>query len=216
MRGDQHRHARLLQPADHLQQFEGGVRIEARGRLVEDGDLGLLHYDLGDAQPLAHAAREGRHPLVEHVGQADALHRVGDALLGLAARDGQQARGVAQVLARRQMVVEAHRIGQVADAALDLERLAHRIEAQHVDRAAARLGEAQQHQDGRRLAGAVRPQQAEDLAAPDVEIDGIDRAGRAIALHQPADFNDVVGHRGRSTGGRSARRHPAARAAPRR
>ena len=96
--------------------------------------------------------------------------------VGLAPRDGEQARGVEQVLARRQVVVEADGVGQVADPALDLERLAHRIEAQHLDRAAAGLGQPEHHQDGRRLAGAVGPEQAEDLAAADAEVDRVDRA----------------------------------------
>ena len=91
------------------------------------------------------------------------------------------------------MVVEADRVGQVADAALDLERLAHRIEAQHLDRAAADLGQAQHHQDGRRLAGAVGPEQAEDLAAADVEVDGVDGALRAVELQQAAGLDDIVG-----------------------
>ena len=69
MRAEQHRHACPLQPADHLQQLEGGVRIQPRGRLVEDRDLGLLHDDLGNAQPLAHAARKSGDALVGNVGQ---------------------------------------------------------------------------------------------------------------------------------------------------
>ena len=94
------------------------------------------------------------------------------------------------------MVVEADGVGQVADAALDLERLAHRVEAQHVDRAAAGLGEPEHHQDGRRLARAVGPEQAEDLAAADAEVDRIDRAGRSVELQQAAGFDDIVGLEG--------------------
>ena len=94
VRGQQHRDARLLEAADHLQQLEGGVRIEARGRLVEDRHLGLLHHDLGDAEPLAHAARVGRDALVGDVGELHAPQRLHDARLGLAPRDVEQARGV--------------------------------------------------------------------------------------------------------------------------
>ena len=43
--------------------------------------------------------------------------------------------------------VEADVVGQVADLALDRERLAGRVEAQHADDALGRLGQAEQHQD---------------------------------------------------------------------
>jgi len=215
VRRQQHRNARLLQPPDHLQELEGGVRVEARGRLVENGDLGLLHDNLGDAQSLAHAAREGGDAHVGHVRKVDGLERRHDPPAALAARDGQQARGVDEVLARRHVVVEADRVGQVADAALDLERLADRVEAQHRDRAAARLGETEHHQDRRRLARPIGAEQAEYLAAPDVEIDGVDRSGRTIELQQSAGFDDIVAHRSRAgpNAGRSARRRPAGRGA---
>ena len=62
------------------QQFDAGLRVEAVGRLVEDGDARVLHHDLGEPQPLAHAAREGRDLLVGDRGQADAIERGGDAL----------------------------------------------------------------------------------------------------------------------------------------
>ena len=46
---------------------------------------------------------------------AAAMRRV-----ALAALEADQRRGVAQILARRQVVVEADRVGQIADPALDL------------------------------------------------------------------------------------------------
>ncbi len=192
MGGQQHRHAHPLQPADHLQELESGMRVEARGRLVEDGDLGLLHHDLGDAQTLAHAARVGRNPSVDHVGQLHALHRLHDAPADLRSRNSEQACRVGQILPRRQVIVEAHRIRQVTDPALDLEGLAHRVEAQHLDRAAADLRQPQHHQDGRRLAGAIGAEQAEDLAAANIEVDGVDGALRAVEFQQPARLDDVA------------------------
>ena len=65
----------VLEIADDLEQLQGRLRIETRGGLVEDGDLGFLHQDFGEPQPLAHAAREGGDALVRHLGEADMLER---------------------------------------------------------------------------------------------------------------------------------------------
>ena len=47
-----------LEAADHVEELEGRLRIEARGRLVEDRDLGAFHDHLGKTQPPLHAVRE--------------------------------------------------------------------------------------------------------------------------------------------------------------
>ena len=113
-----------------------------------------------------------------NIGEADPLERVGDPLLAFGVPKADQPRGVAQIVGGGEIVVEADRVGQIADPALDRERLARRIEAEHADLAGRDVGEAEQHQDRRRLAGAVRPEQAEDLAAPDRERDVVDGDGR--------------------------------------
>src|SRR5580700_409640 len=64
MRGQQHRHALGLEVPDDAEQLRGGVRIEARGRLVEDGDLRAFHQNFGKAETLPHAAGEGGDTLV--------------------------------------------------------------------------------------------------------------------------------------------------------
>ena len=72
----------------------GRLRVEARGRLVEDRDLGVLHQDLGEAEPLAHAAREGRHALFGDVGEPHARERVRDAAIALLRRNAHQPRRI--------------------------------------------------------------------------------------------------------------------------
>jgi hypothetical protein len=67
VRGQQYTHAAVLEIADDVEQLDGRLRIEAGGRLVEDGDLRLFHQDFGKPEPLAHAAREGGDALVSHV-----------------------------------------------------------------------------------------------------------------------------------------------------
>ena len=125
-------------------------------------------------------------PVVGAVGQADLLEHGVDRRLRLAASEPVQPGRVAQVLAAGQVAVEADAVGEVADAALDLERATRRVEADDPGRALGRLGQAEEHQDGRRLARAVLTEQAEDLAGTDVEVEVVDGDELVVALRQAA------------------------------
>src|SRR6516165_4928111 len=196
MRGQKHRHAFGLEAADDAEEFRGRVRVEAGCRLVENGDLRSLHQNLGKAKALAHAAREGGNALLGVLGEPYPLERVGDALFALGEAEADQARGVAEIVGGAEPVVEADHVRQVADAALDRERLARRIEAEHAHLAAGDFRQPQQHQDGRRLAGAVGAEQAENLAAPDVKRDMVDGDRRAIGFGEALGLDHgVCGHR---------------------
>src|SRR5215475_11875090 len=67
MRREEHRHAFPLELLNHVEEFGGRLRVEAGCRLVENGDLGTLHHDLGEAETTFHAVREGAHFLVGDV-----------------------------------------------------------------------------------------------------------------------------------------------------
>ena len=117
---------------------------------------------------------------------------VGDPLLAFGLREADQPRGVAQIIGRGEIVVEADRIGQIADTALDRERLARRIEAEHAHLALRDVGQAEHHQDRRRLAGAVGAEQTENLAAPDVERDVIDGDRGPVGLGEAFGLDDAI------------------------
>ena len=67
------------------------------------------------------------------------------------------------------------------------------IEAEHRGLAAVALSIALEDLDGGRLAGAVRAEQAEDLAARDLEADPPERLVAVVGLAQTAD-RDRAGH----------------------
>ena len=56
------------------------------------------------------------------------------------------------------------------------------------DRAAVGVDQADRHPEAGRLAGPVGPEQADDLAPVDVEVDAVDDLAAAVPLLQPADF----------------------------
>src|SRR5580698_3002468 len=192
MRGQQHRHTLGLEVSDDAEEFRGGVRIEAGGRLIEDGDLRALHQNFGKAETLPHAAREGGDALIGKLGKSDPLNRVGDALLAFGEAKADQAGGIAQVIGSGEVVIKADRVGQIADAALDRERLAPRIEAEHAHFAAGDFGQAEQHQDGRRFARAVGPEETENLPAPDGERDVVDGDSGPVIFGEAGGLDDGV------------------------
>ena len=49
------------------------------------------------------------------------------------------------------------------------------VDAEHADLAVVGRSQALEDLDGRGLAGAVRPEQPEDLARRDIEVDAVDR-----------------------------------------
>src|SRR6185437_1548206 len=100
-----------------------------------------------------------------------------------------------QIIRRREVVVEPDGVRHVADAALDRERIARRIVTEHPRLPTADVAQAQQHQDGRRLAGAVRAEQPEDFAFADAERHAIDGNRRPIAFGEALGLDDRLTHR---------------------
>ena len=83
---------------------------------------------------------------------------------------------VAQVVARREPLVEAAVAAEdVADPLPHLARVVDDVEAEHARLPARREEQRDQHLDRRRLAGAVRAEQAEQLALLDGERDAAHR-----------------------------------------
>src|SRR2546430_6627577 len=78
---------------------------------------------------------------------------------------------------------------------LDRQRLPHRIVPEHPRLTGRYVGQAQQHQDGGGLAGAVRAQEPEDLAAPDGERHVVDGGRTPVALGEILRLDDGLAHR---------------------
>src|SRR6266446_4109121 len=195
MGGDQYGDALALEFADHIEKLVSRLRIEPGGRLVQNGNLGMLHDELGKTEPLAHAARERRYGLVRHIGEPHACDRVGDARPAHIAAKSHQPGRVGEVFDRRHMVVKAHRVRKIADPALDFQGPAHRIMTRDRHGARRYVGEAQHHQNRGGLAGTVRPQEAEGLAFEDVEVERIDDDGLTVALGEASRGDGGLAHR---------------------
>ena len=91
------------------------------------------------------------------------------------------------------------------DTDVRLQRLAFvaRVVPEHRHLALVPMAEALQDLDRRRLAGAVRPQQREDLAPGDLEVHPVDRLQGPVRLAQPPDRNRCLLGRGAGGGATS-------------
>src|SRR5581483_5362578 len=175
--------------------------IERGGRLVEQEQTRLADERLRDAEPLLHSLRHAVDAAVRRVGEGDEVEQAA-ALGGSAARPGEA------------LVQLEHFVGAVpAGEAEELREVAERCArgaragtgADDLGAAARRPDEADGDLHERRLAGAVRAEQADELALLDFEVDAFQRVDGAEALAELPD-----GKRARHAGQSTLRSCPAA------
>jgi hypothetical protein len=180
-------------------------RVEPRGRLVEDEQLGpvLQRLDEPDLLPVALRERPDRAVELE-------LEPPGEALGRAEVVPPAQAREEADQLPGGEPLVEPEVAGDVADPAPHGDPVAPRVEAEDLETTRGRPDQVEQQADGRRLPGAVRAEEAEHLAGLDLEVELGDAALAAVALGQGVGAHDR-GHRPTLT---KRRRRPRQRALP--
>ena len=132
-----------------------------------------MHEGEREVEPALHAARVAADAPVRRLDEADTLEQLAaaaDALgLGHAVHPGLQP----HVLATREEWVERGLLEGGADGGAHARALAHHVEAGDAGRARGRRKQRREHEDGGRLAGAVGPEEAVDLAGRDVEVDAV-------------------------------------------
>src|SRR6266487_5450497 len=100
------------------------------------------------------------------------------------------------MLGDREVLVHGRRLEDDADPPSPVEIRGRRIGAQHLDVTGIALSVALEYLDRRRLAGAVRTEQTENLAGVELEVDALQRFELAVRLGQAANADDR-GHGGR-------------------
>jgi len=144
-------------------------------------------------EPALHAAGEGTHPTTAAILQLDDGQQLIDPALANVGRDGVGVGVEAQVLLGAQVVVERRLLEHQSDRAAHVAPLQEDIEAVDHRRAGRWAQQRAEHVDGRRLAGAVRPEEAEQLALAHLERDARHRLERPEATRQGADLDHVHG-----------------------
>ena len=171
--------ALLGQVLDHLPEFAARNRIDADARLVEEKQTRFLEERAGKAELLLHAARQlAGEPTREslEIRQGEKLVERGRAL-GL--RQPAQIGVQVEIFLNRQVLVEAEALRHIADSGLNSGGISTSVEAEHLHGPFVRQHEPGHNADQRRLAGAVRPDQPGDFAAPDRSGHRVERGRRS-------------------------------------
>ena len=112
--------------------------------------------------------------------------------------------GELEELEHGHVAVDRRVLGQVADALAHLERIVEHVVSGDHRPARRRRQEAGEDLHRGRLAGAVRAQEAEHLAAPHVERNLVDGSGMSVVFGEAFDLNHQVRHGGALSVGRRA------------
>ena len=148
------------------------VGVEAGRRFVQQQQDRRGQEPASDCDFLLHAARHVFHRVVERVLlQSETHHDL--AHLGASRRrlEPVQASGVHQVLDRRELLEERRIDRYAVDQSLDGKRVVLDIVSEDTQAPAVREQQRRDEPDQRRLAGSVRAENTEHLAARDREID---------------------------------------------
>jgi hypothetical protein len=181
VRGEEDRRALGLELADQVPEAVPGLGVEARGRLVEEEELGAADDPEGHVHPPALAARERAEERARLLGEADGLDRGVDV-----ARPRVHGGEVRDLLAHGHRAALGARLEHHADAGAPGAAAGGGIHAEHGRGSARAQPVPLEDLDGGRLARAVRPEEGERLAAMDVEGDAPQGGGRAVGLLEVA------------------------------
>ena len=195
VRGEDDRAALAFHGPDDFPQRAAALRIEPGGRLVEEDDFRIVDQGQRQRQPLRLPAGERD---VIRVGLVFELHEP-QQLVGAAPPRVVAAEEIER-LARRDLVVETRGLQLHADHRADLVSVPVPVQSADRDLAGIGPGEPLDHLQRGCLSGAVRPEEAEDLARGNREVDARDGENVRKLLAQTS-YDDLVGHEGDSLTG---------------
>ena len=180
VRREQHRPALLGVAPDGGPEGTAALDVHAGGRLVEEQQRRVRQQRHREPQPLLLTARALGHLAVGDAGDAGVLEHLVD-------RPGvrEQAGGVGDRLPDAEVLDQAAGLHHRADQAAG-DRLP-RLQAEHADLAGRGPRQPEHHVDGRGLAGAVRPEERDDLALLELEVDAAHGLDVAEGLGHPRE-----------------------------
>jgi hypothetical protein len=195
VRGQHDRGAPRAERGDQLPGAGPGLRVQARGGLVEEQQLGIARDRAGEVQAPHLAAGERRDAGAGAALEVDLREHLGDG-----ARRGEGRAPHREGLGGGEIGGEAAGLQHEPLAGAHCAPVPVGVQPEHAHGAAGGAGEPLEHLEGRGLAGAVGAEQSEQLPAPDLEIDRVDREVRvlpaAIAAGEGLGADDrPVGHR---------------------
>src|SRR3954468_8739927 len=151
-----------------------------------------MHEREAEVEPALHAARVAADLAIRGLAQPDALEQIVAALVAVGPAEAVQPRLVTHVLAAREVRVDRSLLQRRADRLTYGGTVVDDVVPGDASGALGRGQECGEHQDRGRLAGAVGPQEAVDLARRDLEVDSVDRARALLENSYEALHLDAV------------------------
>ncbi len=199
----EHRHAQLpVEPLELHPRVMAELGVEIRQGLVEEEQLRPPDDRAPDRDPLLLAAAQRRRPAPEGVADPQELGDLADPPLDLRRIESRLPQGIGEVVVDCQVGVEGEGLEDHPDTPA-LDRSVGQVLAPGPDGARVEPLEPCHRAEQRRLAGAARPQDAEELAGADLEVHAAERLDVAEALDGSRD--EQVRHQARPG---AARRDP--------
>jgi len=153
----------------------------------------------GDIEAAALAAGEGFHRPVGEIGEVEVGAELVGAAVGGVGADAVEPGLENELLADEAAGVGAAGLGDVADPAADADGVGAEVAAGDGRGAGGRAEEGGQHPEGGRLAGAVRAEEADDLAGGDCKVDATNGLDRSAAGLEGAGEAEGVNDGGRGS-----------------
>jgi hypothetical protein len=149
----------------------GRHRVDALERLVKEQHFGVVQQRGREADLLAHAGRVVDDQLVLGAGQVEHVQQLRGPLVHLGPGQSAQPARVGEQLPPRQPLEQPQPLGQHPDPGLHLDRIAPHVVPDHLDRPLVRPEQPGDHGERGGLPGPVRPDEPDELARGQLQID---------------------------------------------
>ncbi len=180
--------------ADRLPERLAAARVQPGRRLVQEKHLGRADDAGGEVEPAPHAAGVGAHPPVPGIHELERVEQLARPAARVPPPEARQPGDQGQVLVAGSEVVERRELAGQADAAAHLVALADDVEPGDAGVPFVGDDQCRQHPHGRRLSRAVGPEEGEDAACRDSQIDPVDHSPAAVSLGETGGLDRVHLH----------------------
>ena len=179
----------LAQVFDQFTHLADLIWVETNRRLIENEKVGLVQKGIGQTDALAVTLGKCAYGFFLHLFQPAKLFHIANPLCDPAMRDSFEGGPIIEIFSHAHIVVERHVLRHVAEMSAGLQRLLENVEPGDRRPAGGRGHEPGQDAHGRGLAGAIRAEEAHDLALANLEIQIPDRGLAGVTLGQVFNFN---------------------------
>ena len=178
----------LAQRADQVADLDDLLGVKAHRGLVKNNNAGVADQRARNAHALAIALGKIADHAAAHVADMHHVAHLGEMCLA-AQRAALEVIVEAEILVHSHVQVQRGLLGEVADLPLGIKGVVQNDNARHADAAGCAGEVAGENIHSGRFAGAVRAEEADDLALADLQADVIHSAVVAVILDQMFDFD---------------------------